>query len=68
MFEPRRSWSAQTIDNQRLTPVPIEPRAVIASWIDASDELTVYTSTQMPHFVRTFLADLLHRQRGARCA
>jgi carbon-monoxide dehydrogenase large subunit len=45
-----------TIDNQRLTPVAIEPRAVLADWRGASDELTLWTSTQVPHFVRTFVA------------
>jgi aerobic carbon-monoxide dehydrogenase large subunit len=45
-----------TIDNQRLSPVPIEPRGVIADWITANDELTFYTSTQVPHFVRTFVS------------
>ncbi len=45
-----------TIDNQRLTPVPIESRAVVADWITSSGELTFYTSTQVPHFVRTFVA------------
>jgi carbon-monoxide dehydrogenase large subunit len=45
-----------TVDNQRLTPVAIEPRAVVADWITSSDELTFYTSTQVPHFVRTFVA------------
>jgi aerobic carbon-monoxide dehydrogenase large subunit len=46
----------QTIDNQRLTPVPIETRAVLASWGAAADELTLYSSTQIPHFLRTFVA------------
>ena len=45
-----------TIDNQRLTAVPIEPRGAIADWISSSGELTFYTSTQVPHFVRTFVA------------
>jgi aerobic carbon-monoxide dehydrogenase large subunit len=45
-----------TIDNQRLSPVPIEPRGVVADWITANDELTFYTSTQVPHFVRTFVS------------
>src|SRR5262249_28007949 len=36
-------------------PCAIEPRGVVAQWIGASDELTMYTSTQIPHFVRTFL-------------
>ena len=29
---------------------------MVAHWIPSNDELTVYTSTQIPHFVRTFLA------------
>ena len=57
-----------TIDNQRLTPVPIEPRAVVADWITSSSELTFYTSTQVPHFVRTFVAAIcgVARVEGAR--
>ena len=46
----------QTIKNQRLTHVPIETRGVVADWNPATDELVVYTSTQVPHFVRTFVA------------
>ncbi len=46
----------QVFHNQRVIPVPIEPRGVVAHWIPSSDELTMYTSTQIPHFVRTFLA------------
>jgi carbon-monoxide dehydrogenase large subunit len=45
-----------TIDNQRLTPVSMEPRGVVADWISSSGELTLYTSTQVPHFVRTFVS------------
>jgi len=36
---PRRQGLADD-DNQRLTPVPIEPRAVVADWITSSGELT----------------------------
>ncbi len=46
----------QLFRNQRLIPTAIEPRGVVAHWIPSSDDLTVYTSTQIPHFVRTFLA------------
>jgi carbon-monoxide dehydrogenase large subunit len=42
--------------NQRLTPIPIETRGVVADWVRASGEVTLYTSTQVPHFVRTFVA------------
>ncbi|MBA2476111.1 MAG: molybdopterin-dependent oxidoreductase, partial [Actinobacteria bacterium] len=46
----------QRIVNQRLTPVAIEPRGVVAQYTPASDEVTLYTSTQVPHFVKTFVA------------
>ncbi|MDX6546543.1 MAG: aerobic carbon-monoxide dehydrogenase large subunit [Gaiellales bacterium] len=50
----------QTLHNQRLIPCAIEPRGVVAHWLTANDELTVHTSTQVPHFVRTFLAICLN--------
>jgi len=46
----------QRIVNQRLTPVAIEPRGVVAQWVPANGEVTLYTSTQVPHFVKTFVA------------
>jgi carbon-monoxide dehydrogenase large subunit len=42
--------------NQRITPVSMETRGVIGDWVRASGEVTLYTSTQVPHFVRTFVA------------
>jgi carbon-monoxide dehydrogenase large subunit len=42
--------------NQRLTPIAMETRGVVADWITSNGELTLYTSTQVPHFVRTFVA------------
>jgi carbon-monoxide dehydrogenase large subunit len=45
-----------TIRNQRLIHVPMETRGVVADWNPASDDLVVYSSTQIPHFLRTFLA------------
>src|SRR5207248_9734154 len=45
-----------TIRNQRLIHVPIETRGVVADWNTANDDLVVYSSTQVPHFLRTFLA------------
>lgn len=38
--------------NQRLAPVSMEPRAVLASWEEGPQKLTVYTSTQTPHGVK----------------
>ena len=42
--------------NQRLIPAFIEPRAVVAAPIGMSDEVTLWTSTQIPHVLRVVLA------------
>jgi len=46
----------QRLVNQRLTPVPIEPRGVVAQYQPSTGEVTLYTSTQIPHFVKTFVS------------
>jgi carbon-monoxide dehydrogenase large subunit len=46
----------QRIVNQRLIPNAIEPRAVVAHWSAPQEELTVWTSSQVPHLVRLLLA------------
>jgi carbon-monoxide dehydrogenase large subunit len=46
----------QRIVNQRLTPVAIEARGVVAQYQPSTGEVTLYTSTQVPHFVRTFVS------------
>jgi aerobic carbon-monoxide dehydrogenase large subunit len=43
--------------NHRTTGAAIEPRGVIAEW--RADRLTVWSSTQVPHFIRLFLALIL---------
>jgi carbon-monoxide dehydrogenase large subunit len=43
--------------NHRIAGAPIEPRGVLADYRAGS--MTVWTSTQVPHFVRLFLAILL---------
>src|SRR5690606_13138686 len=40
-------------------PVPIECRGIVAEWQSASDELTIWASTQTPHELRAFAARLL---------
>jgi carbon-monoxide dehydrogenase large subunit len=45
------------IVNHRTSGAPIEPRAVVADY--RSGQLTVTSSTQVPHFLRLFLAMLL---------
>jgi aerobic carbon-monoxide dehydrogenase large subunit len=45
------------IEQQRLVPMAMEPRATVADWNPSSKELTVWTSTQIPHLLRTQLAE-----------
>ncbi len=49
--------------NHRTAGAPIEPRGVLADY--RAGELTVWSATQVPHFLRLFLALLLgiHEQR-----
>ena len=42
--------------NQRLIPNPMEPRAVVAAPMGMSDELTIWSATQIPHVLRVLLA------------
>lgn len=49
----------QRIVHQRLTPMPIEPRAVVASYHAGEGTLTLWTSTQVPHLIRTLLPGML---------
>jgi len=39
---------------QRLIPTAIEPRAVVAEPVASTGEVTLTSSTQVPHFVRVF--------------
>jgi carbon-monoxide dehydrogenase large subunit len=43
----------------RLTPMAIEPRGCVASWHAGESSLTLWTSTQIPHYVRTLLPGLI---------
>lgn len=43
----------------RHTGVPLEPRGCIADYSPATARLTLYSTTQIPHLIRTSLADLL---------
>src|SRR5262245_35366551 len=46
---------------QRLAPVPLETRGVVAHYQPQDDVLHVWDSTQHPHEVRDQIAALLHR-------
>jgi carbon-monoxide dehydrogenase large subunit len=49
----------QRIVNQRVAPVSIEPRSMVANWDAGMQQLTLYSSTQIPHLLRTQLAVVL---------
>ncbi len=48
----------QRMVNQRVIPMAMEPRAVVAEYL-AGSELTLWTSTQIPHLARTEIARML---------
>lgn len=49
----------QRMVHQRLTPMPIEPRGCVASFHKGDGALTLWTSTQIPHLLRTLLPAML---------
>ncbi len=49
----------QRMVHQRLTPMAIEPRGCVASCHAGEATLTLWTSTQIPHLVRTLLPGML---------
>jgi carbon-monoxide dehydrogenase large subunit len=63
--EPERAFEdadvviTQRIINQRVAPVPIEPRVMIANWDAGSRQLTLHSATQVPHLLRTQLSVVL---------
>jgi carbon-monoxide dehydrogenase large subunit len=50
---------SQRMLNQRLAPNSMEPRGVVASYEPGKSTLTIWTSTQNPHIVRTMIAGML---------
>lgn len=46
----------QRMVHQRLAPIAMEPRGVLARYFPGEGELTVWSSTQIPHLLRTQLA------------
>lgn len=49
----------QRITSQRLIPTPMEGRGVVAEWRAADRQLNLYSSTQIPHLLRTLIAQML---------
>ena len=50
---------SQRMVNQRLAPNSIEARGVVAHYEGGKDELTIWSSTQNPHILRTFVAQMI---------
>jgi aerobic carbon-monoxide dehydrogenase large subunit len=49
---------SQRMVNHRLAPSAMEPRGVIASYEPGKDSMTIWSSTQNPHILRSFIAAL----------
>jgi len=58
-FEAADVVIAQRMVNQRLAPSSIEARGVVAHYEPGRAALTIWSSTQNPHILRTFLAQTL---------
>ena len=58
-FEEASAVIEATFTTGRVAAVPMEGRACLADWDGREDKLVLYTSTQVPHIVRTALADVL---------
>ncbi|HEV2175650.1 MAG TPA: xanthine dehydrogenase family protein molybdopterin-binding subunit [Terriglobia bacterium] len=56
----------QRLINQRLAPISMETRGAIASYSPGEDTLTVWSSTQIPHILKTQLA-IMSGVDEARC-
>jgi carbon-monoxide dehydrogenase large subunit len=56
----------QRLVNQRLGPMAMETRGVVASYSPGEDTLTVWSSTQIPHLLKTQLS-LMNKIDEARC-
>jgi aerobic carbon-monoxide dehydrogenase large subunit len=49
----------QRLVHQRLAPIAIEARGVVARYLAAEKRLTVWSSTQIPHMLKSNLAQML---------
>jgi carbon-monoxide dehydrogenase large subunit len=47
---------SQRMVHQRLAPMAMEPRGVLARYFPGEEELTIWSSTQIPHLMRTQVA------------
>ena len=58
-FEKADRVIKQRMINQRLIPVAMEPRGVLADYKSGEQKLTVWSATQIPHLLKTQIAAML---------
>ncbi|MCS7057464.1 MAG: xanthine dehydrogenase family protein molybdopterin-binding subunit [Meiothermus sp.] len=58
-FEQAHQVVRARLVQQRVAPTSMEPRGVLASWDGIREALTVWSSTQMPHDLRSAVAEKL---------
>lgn len=49
----------QRMVHQRLAPIAMEPRGVLARYFPGEEDLTLWSSTQIPHLMRTQVAIMI---------
>jgi len=49
----------ETFRQHAYSPVPMETRGIVVEWDEASSEMTIWASTQVPHEMRAFCSRLL---------
>ena len=54
----------RSVSLSRQAMVPLEGKAVVADWDHRTDQLIVYTSTQIPHIIRNGLVEFLGIEAG----
>ncbi len=50
---------SQQLTHQRLIPVAMEPRGVLVQYFPGEEQMTLWSSTQIPHLMRTQVALML---------
>ena len=59
-FAERQAQVELRVENNRLSPVAMEPRVAIGDYNAADDHYTLYTSSQNPHGVRMEMSHIFH--------
>jgi len=58
---------SQRMMNHRLVPNAMEPRGVIAHWEPGKESMTIWSSTQNPHILKTMIAAMNDRRMCGFC-